>query len=160
MTPQAIISGNRDEQRTLIVIFPRGAADGLSLVPPIEDDHYYRARPRLAIKKTEAVRLDDRFGLHPNLAALEPSWKEGELAIVHACGIEDGLVGVAVLLALGIRTCADESEQQNTSTGACTMLQWNVYGKSNVGRVLTHQIPPSIDRKIWEEMLNCPRHRA
>ena len=89
-TPQAIISGNRDERRTLIVIFQRGAADGLSLVPPIEDDHYHRARPRLAIKKSEAVRLDDRFGLHPNLAPLEASWKEGDLAIVHACGIEDG----------------------------------------------------------------------
>ena len=89
-TPQAIITGNRDERRTLIVIFQRGAADGLSLVPPIEDDHYQRARPRLAIKKTEAIRLDDRFGLHPNLAPLEASWKEGDLAIVHACGIEDG----------------------------------------------------------------------
>ncbi|MGB8170412.1 MAG: hypothetical protein WCF18_23115, partial [Chthoniobacteraceae bacterium] len=89
-TPQAIITGNRDERRTLIVIFQRGAADGLSLVPPIEDDHYSRARPRLGIKKSDAIRLDERFGLHPNLAPLEASWKEGDLAIVHACGIEDG----------------------------------------------------------------------
>ncbi len=89
MTPQAIISGNRDERRTLIVVFQRGAADGLSLVPPIEDDHYYRARPRLGIRKTNAVKLDDRFGLHPNLRPLEAAWKQGELAIVHACGIED-----------------------------------------------------------------------
>ncbi len=88
--PQAIITGNRDERRTLIVIFQRGAADGLALVPPIEDDHYYRARPRLGIKKDEAVRLDDRFGLHPNLRPLEASWNSGDLAIVHACGIEDG----------------------------------------------------------------------
>ena len=88
-TPQAIISANRDERRTLIVIFQRGAADGLALVPPIEDDHYYRARPRLGIRKDEAVRLDDRFGLHPNLRPLEAAWKEGELALVHACGIED-----------------------------------------------------------------------
>jgi uncharacterized protein (DUF1501 family) len=87
--PQAIISGNRDERRTLIVIFQRGAADGLALVPPIEDDHYYRGRPRLGIKKADAVRLDDRFGLHPNLRPLEASWKDGDLAIVHACGIED-----------------------------------------------------------------------
>lgn len=89
-TPQAIITGNRDERRTLVVIFLRGAADGLTLVPPIEDDHYYRARPRLGIKKEDAVRLDDRFGLHPNLRPLEAAWKEGDLAIVHACGIEDG----------------------------------------------------------------------
>jgi uncharacterized protein (DUF1501 family) len=88
-TPQAIITGNRDERRTLIVVFQRGAADGLALVPPIEDDHYYRARPRLSIKKESAVRLDDRFGLHPNLRPFETAWKEGDLAIVHACGIED-----------------------------------------------------------------------
>ena len=87
--PQAIITGNRDEKRTLIVVFQRGAADGLALVPPIEDDHYYRARPRLGIKKADAVRLDDRFGLHPNLRPLEAAWREGDLAIVHACGIED-----------------------------------------------------------------------
>jgi uncharacterized protein (DUF1501 family) len=88
--PQAIITGNRDERRTLIVIFMRGGADGLALVPPIEDDHYYRARPRLGIRKADAVRLDDRFGLHPNLRPLEAAWKEGDLALVHACGIEDG----------------------------------------------------------------------
>jgi uncharacterized protein (DUF1501 family) len=89
MPPQTIISGNRDERRTLIVVFQRGAADGLTLVPPIEDDHYYRARPRLGVKKADALRLDDRFGLHPNLRPLEAAWKEGALAIVHACGIED-----------------------------------------------------------------------
>ncbi|MEQ1859634.1 MAG: DUF1501 domain-containing protein [Chthoniobacteraceae bacterium] len=88
-TPQAIITGNRDERRTLIVVFLRGGADGLSLVAPIEDDHYYRARPRIAIKKADAVPLDDRFGLHPNMRPLEAAWREGDLAIVHACGIEE-----------------------------------------------------------------------
>jgi uncharacterized protein (DUF1501 family) len=87
--PQAIISGNGDERRTLVVIFLRGAADGLSLVPPVTDDHYYRARPRLAITAKAAVKLDDRFGLHPKLQPLETAWREGELAIVHACGTED-----------------------------------------------------------------------
>lgn len=88
--PQAIITGHRDERRTLVVVFLRGGADALTLVPPVEDDHYYRARPRLGIKKTDAVRLDDRFGLHPNLRPLEAAWKDGDLAIVHACGSEDG----------------------------------------------------------------------
>ena len=45
--PQAVISGNGDERRALVVIFLRGAADGLALVPPVTDEHYYRARPRL-----------------------------------------------------------------------------------------------------------------
>jgi uncharacterized protein (DUF1501 family) len=87
--PQAVISGNGDERRQLVVIFLRGAADGLALVPPVTDDHYYRARPRLGIAAKDAVKLDERFGLHPKLRLLEAAWREGELAIVHACGTED-----------------------------------------------------------------------
>jgi uncharacterized protein (DUF1501 family) len=86
---QALISGNGDQRQTLVVVFLRGAADGLALVPPVADEHYHRARPGLSIKKSEAVRLDDRFGLHPQMQPLEEAWKEGELAIVHACGTED-----------------------------------------------------------------------
>ena len=89
MATQAVINGNGDQRRTLIVVFLRGAADGLALVPPLEDEHYHRARPRLGIAKREAVKLDERFGLHPKLAPLEAAWRDGELAIVHACGTED-----------------------------------------------------------------------
>ena len=89
MPPQALISGQGDSRRTLVVVFLRGAADGLALVPPLEDEHYYRARPRLGLAARDVVRLDDRFGLHPKLAPLETAWRAGELAIVHACGTED-----------------------------------------------------------------------
>lgn len=89
MPTEALITGNGDQRRTLVVVFLRGAADGLALVPPLEDEHYYRARPRLGIAKRDAVRLDDRFGLHPKLQPLERAWQEGELALVHACGTED-----------------------------------------------------------------------
>ncbi len=89
MTTQAVITGNGDERRTLVTVFLRGAADGLALVPPTADDHYHRARPRLGIKPGAAVKLDERFGLHPRLAPLAGAWAEGQLAIVHACGTED-----------------------------------------------------------------------
>lgn len=89
MATEALISGNGDQRRALIVVFLRGAADGLALVPPLEDEHYYKARPRLGIAKKDSVRLDERFGLHPKLQPLERAWREGELAIVHACGTED-----------------------------------------------------------------------
>ena len=62
-----------DDRRTLIVVFLRGAADGLTLVAPVADDNYHKFRPRLAVKKSNAVPLDDMFGLHPNLRALEPA---------------------------------------------------------------------------------------
>lgn len=89
MATEALITGNGDQRRTLIVIFLRGAADGLALVPPIQDEHYHRARPRLGLAPREVVRLDERFGLHPRLQQLESAWRDGDLAIVHACGTED-----------------------------------------------------------------------
>ena len=53
-----------------MTVFLRGGADGLSLVAPLEDDAYYRARPRLAVAKREALALDGFFGLNPALQAL------------------------------------------------------------------------------------------
>ncbi|MES2573007.1 MAG: DUF1501 domain-containing protein [Verrucomicrobiota bacterium] len=88
-SPQALITGNGDQRQTLVAVFLRGAADGLALVPPIEDDNYYRARPRIGIAKKEAVRLDGFFGFHPQLAALAPAFASGDLAIIHGAGSED-----------------------------------------------------------------------
>ena len=82
------LSTNRDDRRTLVVVFLRGAADGLTLVAPVADDNYHKFRPRLAVAKKDAVPLDDTFGLHPNLRLLEAAWKEGDLAIMHGAGGE------------------------------------------------------------------------
>jgi uncharacterized protein (DUF1501 family) len=76
-------------ERTLVVVFLRGAADGLSLVPPVGDDDYLRARPTLAVSAKDGLRLDGFFALHPLLAPLHPHFEEGRLSIVHACGSED-----------------------------------------------------------------------
>ncbi|HWW86227.1 MAG TPA: DUF1501 domain-containing protein [Vicinamibacterales bacterium] len=79
----------RDDRRTLVVLFLRGGADGLALVPPVGDDAYHRARPRIAVAARDAIRLDDRFGLNPRMAPLESLYREGQLAVVPACGSED-----------------------------------------------------------------------
>jgi uncharacterized protein (DUF1501 family) len=83
------IDGNRDNAKTLVVIFLRGGADGLTLVPPIGDDSYHRARPQLGVAASEALRLDDLFGLNPALAPLHRIYQEAGLAVVHAAGSED-----------------------------------------------------------------------
>ncbi|MEO8353363.1 MAG: DUF1501 domain-containing protein [Chthoniobacteraceae bacterium] len=88
MTAHADISHEPDDPRTLVVVFLRGAADGLTLVAPIGDDDYHKLRPRLAVKPTDAVPLDGLFGMHPNLRALETAWKDGDLAIIHGAGGE------------------------------------------------------------------------
>jgi uncharacterized protein (DUF1501 family) len=87
--PRAFLGGTRDDARVLVVIFLRGGADGLTLVPPVGDDDYHRARPQLRVREREAVRLDDFFGLHPRLAGLAPLYADGDLAVVHAVGSED-----------------------------------------------------------------------
>jgi uncharacterized protein (DUF1501 family) len=77
--------------RRLIVIFLRGAVDGLNVVVPYSDPNYYQYRPKIAIPQPGspdgALDLDSRFGLHPAMAALLPLWKQGSLAFVHASGL-------------------------------------------------------------------------
>jgi uncharacterized protein (DUF1501 family) len=87
--PQLGLTGNGDQRQTLVVVFLRGGADGLNLVAPLEDDGYHRSRPRIAIGKQEAVPLDGFYGLNPLLKRLEPAYREGALAIIHAAGSED-----------------------------------------------------------------------
>ncbi|ATB33898.1 DUF1501 domain-containing protein [Melittangium boletus] len=77
-------------RRVLVTLFLRGGVDGLSLVPPVGDADYHRARPTLALPASgegAALRLDDTFGLHPGLAPLMPLWSGGSLAVVHAVGL-------------------------------------------------------------------------
>jgi uncharacterized protein (DUF1501 family) len=77
---------------TLIVIFQRGAMDGLSAVVPYTEAQYYAQRKTIAVPKPDAATggaldLNGRFGLHPALAPLKAIWDRGELSVVHAVGI-------------------------------------------------------------------------
>jgi uncharacterized protein (DUF1501 family) len=81
------LAAGPESRRTLVTLFLRGGADGLSLVPPVEDAAYHRARPMLALKPDAALKLDGPFGLHPSLAPLLPLWREGRLAVVHGVGL-------------------------------------------------------------------------
>lgn len=79
--------------KRLIVIFLRGAVDGLSVVVPYQESIYYASRPRIALPKPGqpegAIDLDGRFGLHPALGMLMPLWQQGNLGFVHASGSPD-----------------------------------------------------------------------
>src|SRR5580658_11116340 len=75
--------------RRLVVIFQRGAADGLNVVVPYREKNYYAMRPSIAIPQNQVIDLDGFFGLHPSLTAFKPLYDQGQLAIVHACGSPD-----------------------------------------------------------------------
>ena len=88
----------------LLVVFLRGAYDGLSALVPYADPFYYDARPNIAIgrpageeQEAGAVNvatdtcwpLDNRWGLHPALvASLGPLWRAGGLAFVPFAGTD------------------------------------------------------------------------
>ncbi len=81
------------QHKRLVVVFLRGAVDGLNVVVPYREAAYYSARPKIAIpapgQPNGALKLDDTFGLHPALESVFPLWQQGSLAFVHACGSPD-----------------------------------------------------------------------
>jgi uncharacterized protein (DUF1501 family) len=81
-------------KKVLVCVFQRGAVDGLNMVVPHGDKEYYDARRSIAVPAPgrgdgRAIDLDGFFGLHPALAPLQPWYRDGHLAIVHAVGSPD-----------------------------------------------------------------------
>jgi uncharacterized protein (DUF1501 family) len=81
-------------RKRLVVLFQRGAADGLNIVVPHGEPAYYSMRPSIAIPRPNrgqesSIDLDGFFGLHPSLASFRPLWDQRHLAIVHAAGSPD-----------------------------------------------------------------------
>jgi uncharacterized protein (DUF1501 family) len=86
-------SGPASDAR-LILVFLRGAYDGLSAFVPHGDANYYRLRPTIAIPAPDGtpnttLKLDNIFGLHPSMGALMPMWKDGLLAVIPSAGSPD-----------------------------------------------------------------------
>ena len=88
-----IAAQGAERRKLLIVVFQRGAVDGLNMVVPYGDAGYQRARPSIAIARPGsadgAIDLDGFFGLHPRMSSFKPLWDRGQLAIVHAAGSHD-----------------------------------------------------------------------
>lgn len=99
LQPLEATKRERDEQKTLVIIFLRGGADTLNMIVPYGDDDYYRLRPTIAITRPSkgpetnaAIPLDEFYGLHPKLAPLLPLFRTGRLGIVQGVG-SDNLSG-------------------------------------------------------------------
>jgi uncharacterized protein (DUF1501 family) len=75
----------------LIMVFLRGAYDGLSALVPYADPRYRQLRPNIAIAAPDgsaqsSIALDDTFALHPALSPLFPLWQQGVLSVLPAAG--------------------------------------------------------------------------
>src|SRR6201997_3305370 len=92
---RAVAATPMPNKKQLVVLFQRGAADGLNIVVPFGEANYYRLRPSIAIPQPKrgggeaAIDLDGFFGLHPALASFAPLFQKNQLAIVHAAGSPD-----------------------------------------------------------------------
>jgi uncharacterized protein (DUF1501 family) len=89
---RAVVGTPSPSQKKMVVLFQRGAMDGLNVVVPFGEPNYYRLRPTIAIPQPRkggadaALDLDGFFGLHPSLAPMLSLFRNGQLAIVQAVG--------------------------------------------------------------------------
>jgi len=72
--------------RALVVIWLNGGNDGLNMVVPYADSAYYAARPGIAIKPGEVLKLNDKVGLNPAMSGLSRIYADGHLAVCQAVG--------------------------------------------------------------------------
>ena len=74
----------------VVAVRMRGGNDGLSAVVPVRNDHYYRARPNIALKRIDTLDLPGGdFGLHRSLADFMHLMDRGDAGIVQAVGYPD-----------------------------------------------------------------------
>ena len=91
---QTAPQNTRGSDGRLIVVFLRGAYDGLSALVPHGDANYYALRPSIALPRPDGtaqttLALDSTFGLHPALVPLMPLWQQGVLAALPTAGSPD-----------------------------------------------------------------------
>ncbi len=87
------------EEPLLVILFLRGGADGLSLIAPSGDPDYIAARPeglRVLRKGDDAGHrlknpaADADFRFHPQARGLWELYDAGEMAVIHASGLDHG----------------------------------------------------------------------
>ncbi|MGH9740465.1 MAG: DUF1501 domain-containing protein [Candidatus Acidiferrales bacterium] len=92
---RAVAEASTPGNKKMVVLFQRGAMDGLNVVVPFGEPEYYRLRPTIAIPQPKSgaqgavIDLDGFFGLHPSLQPLQPLFQNGRLAVVQAVGSPD-----------------------------------------------------------------------
>ena len=78
---RAVAGTSAPNKKKMVVLFQRGAMDGLNVVVPFGEPNYYRMRPTIAIPQPRqggaeaALDLDGFFGLHPSLEPMLPLFR-------------------------------------------------------------------------------------
>src|SRR5215471_15679139 len=98
------VASEGKKRKTLVAIFMRGAADGLSIVAPFGDKRYREVRPTIAVAPPSgqnnanvpvgvinggSIDLDGTFALNGAMQPMKALWDKRQLAIVEATGSPD-----------------------------------------------------------------------
>ena len=70
----------------LVIVELNGGNDGLNTVIPFKDPLYAKYRPTLRQPLAQIKKLNDEFGLHPQLTGLADLYKDGALCVVQGVG--------------------------------------------------------------------------
>ncbi len=70
----------------LVVLQLTGGNDYMNTVIPHSDPLYRDNRPVVGVSDDRIVKLNDRIGLHPEVAPLKRFWDSGDMAIIHGVG--------------------------------------------------------------------------
>lgn len=77
------------DERILVVVQMSGGNDGLNTVVPFADKNYRKMRPKLAIPKSDVLKIDKQLGFHPSLDGFADLLEAGHLSIVQGVGYEN-----------------------------------------------------------------------
>ncbi len=83
---QKAAAGGKNDGRILVVVEMAGGNDGLNTVVPFSDDDYRKARPKLAMSKSDVLSISDSIGLNPALNGFADLLEDGHLAIIQGVG--------------------------------------------------------------------------
>ncbi|MDE1171667.1 MAG: DUF1501 domain-containing protein [Verrucomicrobium sp.] len=70
----------------LVLLQLAGGNDGLNTLIPYANDFYYQARPTLAVKPGDVLKLDGQVGLHPSLVGFKALYDSGNLGVIQGVG--------------------------------------------------------------------------
>jgi uncharacterized protein (DUF1501 family) len=76
----------KNTNKILVVVQLTGGNDGLNTVVPFENDLYYNARPKIAVQKSETLKLNDQLGLNPNMSGFKKMFDDGNMCLINNVG--------------------------------------------------------------------------
>ncbi len=74
------------KEPVLVVLQLTGGNDYMNTIIPYADPRYRDNRPVVGVPDDRITKLNDRIGMHPEVAPLKRFWDAGNMAIIHGVG--------------------------------------------------------------------------